>query len=73
VSGVVYVISDHANASTSPTTSDTISWGKIVVGALFLQLAVRQWRGRPAAGAEPAMPKWMRSIDIAKGLGSLTS
>jgi hypothetical protein len=32
VSGVVYVISDQGNASTSSTASDAISWGKIVFG-----------------------------------------
>ena len=33
------------------TTSDTIAWGKIVFGALFLLLAARNWQHRPAAGA----------------------
>jgi threonine/homoserine/homoserine lactone efflux protein len=36
---------------------------KIVIGALFLLLAVRQWRSRPADGEEPPMPAWMASID----------
>jgi hypothetical protein len=63
VSGVVYLVSETSDAATSDGTSDTISWGKIVIGALFLLLAARQWRGRPALGAEPAMPKWMAGID----------
>ncbi|MGZ6663127.1 MAG: GAP family protein, partial [Solirubrobacteraceae bacterium] len=50
VSGIVYVVSDQGNASTSSTASDTISWGKIVFGVLFLLLAARQWRSRPAPG-----------------------
>jgi len=62
-SGVVYVISDQGNASTSSTASDAISWGKIVFGVLFLLLAARQWRSRPTAGAEPPMPKWMAGVD----------
>jgi threonine/homoserine/homoserine lactone efflux protein len=36
---------------------------KIVLGALLLLLAVRQWRARPIGGAEPALPKWMTAID----------
>ena len=76
VSGIVYVVSDQGNASTSSTASDTISWGKIVFGVLFLLLAARQWRSRPAPGVEPPMPKWMAGIDALKpgkafGLGLL--
>ncbi|KAF2412596.1 hypothetical protein B1729_14375 [Microbacterium sp. B35-04] len=51
---------------------------QLVLGALLLLLAVRQWRGRPKAGEEPAMPKWMQAIDTitfpkALGLGFLLS
>jgi hypothetical protein len=63
VSGVVYAVSDQSNAATSSSASNTISWGKIVFGVLFLLLAVRQWRSRPAPGVEPAMPKWMSGVD----------
>lgn len=51
---------------------------KIAIGALFLLLALQQWRGRPAAGEEPSMPAWMGRIDQvtpvkAGGLGVLLS
>jgi threonine/homoserine/homoserine lactone efflux protein len=51
---------------------------QLVLGALLLLLAVRQWRGRPKAGEEPAMPQWMQAIDTitfpkALGLGFLLS
>ena len=36
---------------------------KLVLGALLLLLAGRQWRSRPKAGEEPALPKWMAAID----------
>lgn len=36
---------------------------KVVVGLLFLGLALKQWRSRPAPGGEPAPPTWMSSID----------
>ena len=45
---------------------------KIVAGALLLGLAVRQWRTRPRAGAQVAVPKWLQTIDqfeAAKAVG----
>jgi hypothetical protein len=36
--------------------------GKIVFGVLLLLLAVRNWRTRPAPGAEPEIPKLMVSV-----------
>jgi threonine/homoserine/homoserine lactone efflux protein len=45
---------------------------KILLGVLLLLLALRQWRSRPKAGEEPALPKWMSAIDgmnAGKGLG----
>ncbi|HZC75122.1 MAG TPA: GAP family protein, partial [Gaiellaceae bacterium] len=76
VSGVVYAVADTGNAATSSTASDGISWGKIVLGVLFLLLAVRQWRSRPKPGTDPELPKWMAGIDSlqpgkAFGLGAL--
>lgn len=74
VGGVAYALSDQSDAATSSTSSDAISWGKIVFGVLFLLLAARQWRSRPAPGEEPPMPKWMAGVDTltpgkALGLG----
>ena len=76
VSGIAYLAADQANAATDSTTSDAIAWGKIVFGVLFLLLAARNWRSRPAPGTEPEMPKWMAGIDALKpakalGLGLL--
>jgi len=76
VSFASYGLTKQGEASTSSTTVETIAWGKIVVGVLLLLLAVRNWRGRPAPGTEPAMPKWMAGIDAmtppkALGLGAL--
>jgi len=76
VSGVAYSLADQANAATDSTTNDSIAWGKILFGVLFLLLAARNYRQRPAPGAEPEMPKWMVGIDALKpgkalGLGLL--
>lgn len=51
---------------------------QLILGAGLLLLALRQWRGRPHGGEEPAMPKWMQAIDkvtfpVAFGLGFLLS
>jgi hypothetical protein len=63
VAGVVYAAADGSSVSTSSSASDTISWGKIVFGVVFLLLAAKQWLGRPAPGEEPQMPKWMATVD----------
>jgi hypothetical protein len=76
VSAIVYVISDQSGAATNSDASDSVSWLKIVLGVVFLLLARREWRSRPAHGAEPHMPKWMSAVDAlgpgkAFGLGVL--
>lgn len=58
--------------------ADSGGWMKLVIGVLFLGLAVKQWRSRPHAGDEPQMPAWMASIDDfttvkALGMGVLLS
>jgi Sap, sulfolipid-1-addressing protein len=51
VSVVAYVLADAGDAATDSTGADTVSWGQIAVGALFLLIAAKQWRGRPSPGA----------------------
>jgi hypothetical protein len=63
VSTVVYVLAHDGNVATSSTASDSVSWGKIVLGVVLLLLARRNWRSRPAPGVEPEMPKWMARVD----------
>jgi hypothetical protein len=76
VSTVVYVLAHGSDVDTSSSASDTVSWAKIAFGVIFLLLAVRQWRSRPAQGVESPMPKWMAGVDSftpakAFGLGVL--
>jgi threonine/homoserine/homoserine lactone efflux protein len=76
VSVVAYVLSRDGSVSTSSTSMDSVSWGKIALGAGFLMLARRDWRKRPAPGEEPAMPQWLATVDSlspvkAFGLGVL--
>jgi Sap, sulfolipid-1-addressing protein len=63
LSAVVYVLAHNGNVATSSTAADSVSWGKIALGTLFLMLARRTWRKRSGAGQEPEMPKWMAGVD----------
>lgn len=63
VAGVSYAVADAGDASSDPAASDGVSWSKIAFGVLFLLLALRDWRKRPAPDAAPAMPRWMDGID----------
>jgi threonine/homoserine/homoserine lactone efflux protein len=63
LSTIVYVVSHDGNVATSSTASDSVSWGKIVLGVALLALARRNWRKRPAPGEEAAMPKWLASVE----------
>jgi hypothetical protein len=63
VGAVVYVLADAANAATDSTASDSISWGKIVLGVVLLVLARRNFRKRPAPGETAELPKWMATVE----------
>ena len=56
-------VANAAGATNHGTPSDGANGLQIVLGALLLILAVRQWRKRPRSGAEPSMPKWMDAVD----------
>ena len=64
VSGtVVLLISSGADASEKGQPADWVGVLKLVLGALLLLVAARQWRGRPGDGEEASMPRWMQTID----------
>jgi hypothetical protein len=60
---VVYAVADAGDAGTDSTASDTVSWGKIILGVLLLLMAAGTWRSRPAPGASSELPKWMKGMD----------
>ena len=74
---VLLLASGNATADESgPATWASVL--KLVFGVLFLAMAARIWRGRPNAGEEAQLPKWMQAIDgfaagKALGLGALLS
>jgi threonine/homoserine/homoserine lactone efflux protein len=78
VGTVVLLASSGADASEQGQPADWVNVLKLVLGALLLLVAVKQWRGRPQEGDEGEMPKWMQAIDTFKagkaaGLGLLLS
>jgi threonine/homoserine/homoserine lactone efflux protein len=66
VVAVVYAIAHAANAATDSTASDTVSWIKVGLGVVLLGAARRQYAKRPRPGEEPAMPRWMATVDHVK-------
>jgi threonine/homoserine/homoserine lactone efflux protein len=64
VTTLVVVLSD-ASAATDDSASGP-SLGDLVIlllGIGAILLGLRQWRGRPKPGEDPAMPSWMAAID----------
>jgi threonine/homoserine/homoserine lactone efflux protein len=75
---VVLLLAGPADPSDDGQPAAWTGWLKALLGVLLLLLAARQWRARPAEGAEPEMPKWMAGLDRlrpgqALGLGALLS
>ena len=63
VGAVVLAVSSGADASEDGDPATWVGVLKLVLGALLLLVAARTWRGRPRAGEEAELPKWMRTID----------
>ena len=55
---VVLALAGPADASAGGEPAAWTGWLKLLLGVLALLLALRQWRARPAEGAEPEMPRW---------------
>jgi threonine/homoserine/homoserine lactone efflux protein len=75
---IVTLVVDPVDSSEPDDPSTFSSVLKLVLGALFLLLALRSWRSRPRVGQEPELPSWMAAIadfnaTKALGLGLLLS
>ena len=73
---LVLLVSSGANASSGGEPAKWVSILKLVLGALLLAVAMKQWRGRPKGDEEGQLPKWMQAIDgfgaaKAFGMGAL--
>ena len=78
VGTIVLLAASGGGASDGGEPATWVDVVKLVLGVLLALLAVRQWRGRPHEGDEPALPKWMQAIDTfspgrALGMGVLLS
>jgi threonine/homoserine/homoserine lactone efflux protein len=56
-------VAGGAGASEGGAPATWVGWLKIFFGAVLLRVAVKQWRGRPRAGEEAALPGWMTGVD----------
>jgi threonine/homoserine/homoserine lactone efflux protein len=63
VGAIILAVAGGAGADDGGEPATWVDWVKIVLGALLLLVAVRQWRGRPHEGEDAALPKWMQTID----------
>ena len=61
VGSIVLIAGDFASDDSGESTTSGVV--KLVLGLVFLLLAVRNWRSRPKAGEDPELPGWMATID----------
>jgi len=67
----VVLVAVGKNGLDTSGTSDTTYWVKLVLGLLFLLLALRTWRHRPHAGETADPPAWMARLDTISPLAAL--
>jgi threonine/homoserine/homoserine lactone efflux protein len=60
---IVLLVASGADATDGSGPATWVSVLQVVLGALLVLLAVKQWRGRPRGDEEAALPKWMQTID----------
>jgi threonine/homoserine/homoserine lactone efflux protein len=77
VSAVVLLLT-HGASNSDSATATSVDWLQVGLGVLFLVMALRQWRKRPAPRADPELPSWMTKVDSfgpleAAGLGVVLS
>jgi hypothetical protein len=63
VGTVVLLVASGAEAAEAGQPANWVNVLKLVLGAGLLLLAAKQWRGRPKAGTEAALPAWMSAVD----------
>lgn len=75
---VVVAVAGTATLTTSSGQATGVSWIKVGLGVVLLTVGLRDWRKRPKGEEQPALPRWLTSIESitpvrAGGLGLLLS
>ena len=78
ICGVTIWLSGERSVGSNDGASDVASLIQLLLGIGLLLLAVREWRARPAPGADPPEPGWMDRLESmqpqqAAGLAALLS
>ena len=78
VLSIVVAVTGTATLNTSSGPPTGVSWIKVALGVVLLVVGFRDWRKRPKGDEQPALPKWLTSIESitpakAGGLGVLLS
>jgi len=60
---ILLALAGPSDASSDGAPADWVDWLKLLLGALLLLIAVKEWRARPAGDAEPPAPKWMGALE----------
>ncbi len=60
---VLLLAASGAEASSSSGPAEWVSIVQLILGVLLLLAAGKEWKSRPAADAEPELPKWMKAVD----------
>jgi hypothetical protein len=60
---VVLAIVGPSDPTDDGAPATWVNWLKLALGVVLFRLAVREWRSRPAPGAEVTMPKWMGALE----------
>lgn len=63
VGTIVLAIAGPTHGSTTGGPATWVSWLKLLLGALLLAVAVRNFQRRPRGDTEPELPTWMARID----------
>lgn len=71
VGALVLALAGPTDASDSGQPATWVSWLQLVLGALLLFVALKQFRGRPHEGEETPLPKWMGALDRLKPASAL--
>ncbi len=59
--GLVVLALGIASSDGAPSTASGVI--KILIGAVFILLGIKQWRSRPKPGEKASTPGWMSAID----------